>query len=256
MGSTRTWLFVSHFVGYDKLDFRLLASYPQFWCFSSHFLDGHLSICMATLLQPLKELIEQQAAEHVSKLEAHQSDWGGNHQATWGQVELGRFSNLDIMGICTNRKWLKKVSFGARNELTRVLAPMPPSQVFFSSHYIPWQFLKFIGGCFILGLVTMFDSEICTCWLVMTQHTQQTIRREEKLAASIRKIYNDRIPDLDQVWTSMHAGLQSQWFTRHLRFSLKIPFFSATYNILYRTRYKPHHTCCMEGTHPKVNWKN
>jgi hypothetical protein len=116
--------------------------------------------------------------------------------------------------------------------------------------------LKFIGGCFILGLVTMFDSEICTCWLVMTQHTQQTIRREEKLAASIRKIYNDRIPDLDQVWTSMHAGLQSQWFTRHLRFSLKIPFFSATYNILYRTRYKPHHTCCMEGTHPKVNWKN
>jgi hypothetical protein len=219
-------------------------------------LDGHLSICMATLLQPLKELIEQQAAEHVSKLEAHQSDWGGNHQATWGQVELGRFSNLDIMGICTNRKWLKKVSFGARNELTRVLAPMPPSQVFFSSHYIPWQFLKFIGGCFILGLVTMFDSEICTCWLVMTQHTQQTIRREEKLAASIRKIYNDRIPYLDQVWTSMHAGLQSQWFTRHLRFSLKIPFFSATYNILYRTRYKPHHTCCMEGTHPKVNWKN
>ena len=110
---THLILCLSHFVGYDKLDFRLLASYPQFWCFSSHFLDGHLSICRATLLQPLKELIEQQAAEHVSKLEAHQSDWGWNHQATWGQVELERFSNLDIMGICTNRKWLKKVSFDA-----------------------------------------------------------------------------------------------------------------------------------------------
>jgi len=50
----------------------------------------------------LKELIEQQGAEHGSKLEARLM---GNHQATWGQVEIGRFSNFDfdILGIFTSR---------------------------------------------------------------------------------------------------------------------------------------------------------
>ena len=48
----------------------LLVSYPHSSCFRSHFWDGHFPIGMGHTNRILKELIEQQGAEHGSKLEA------------------------------------------------------------------------------------------------------------------------------------------------------------------------------------------